>query len=198
MIDLAELDRKVKGAEVPAYDPRLAHIMDEAAYHHYAFQNVGHMYYVYLAKLVRKLRPRRVVELGTDIGRSALFMMTQLPAEAELWTVEVGPHEAIDLAPFRDDPRLHVVKGNDLDSQVIAQVGGEIDLLFIDTNHEFAQVAAEWLIYRDRLSAYGIAAFDDIHLNPGMERFWQGLEDPKHDCGNELHVSGFGLACPLR
>jgi predicted O-methyltransferase YrrM len=136
----------------------------------------------------------KVVELGTDIGRSALFMMTQLPSDSELWTVEIGTHERVDLEPFKGDKRLHVIQGNDLDSRVIQELGDGIDFLFVDTNHEFAQVSAEWLIYRSRLSVGALAAFDDIDLNPGMRQFWAGLLDRKHDCGRDLHVSGFGLA----
>ena len=188
-----ELDARIKAMAVPAYDARLSNIMDEAKYHEYAFRNPGHTYYVYLAKLVKALQPRKVVELGTDIGRSGLFIMTQLPEKSEFWTVEIGDHPAVDLDPFKGDPRLHILKGSDLDPRNTNQIGGGIDLLFVDTNHEYTQAMTEWAVYKMQMNRPGVAVFDDISLNPGMQQFWNEVTETRASCGTDIHNSGFGL-----
>jgi cephalosporin hydroxylase len=192
-MNLQGLHEAVMKEQDPHYDFRLSGVMDQKGYEFYKV-NFGHTYYVYLAKMVRHLKPKKVVELGTDIGRSALFMMTQLPVNSKLYTVEVGLHDAIDLTPFKNDPRLVIVKGNDLDSAVLAKVGKDIDLLFMDTSHEYAQSVLEIQEYLPRMSPRGIIVMDDIHLNSEMDKFWSELTIPKLDCGKDLHVSGFGIA----
>lgn len=182
----------------PDYHEWLAEVMNPEEYHAYHTANAGHKYYVYLAKLVRRLRPRKIVELGTDLGRSALFMLTQLPEDGHLYTVEIGKHVPRDLQRVKNNPQLHVFQGDDLDEGILAMLGGSqpIDLLFVDTNHEYDQVRREWMAYRHLLAPNGIAVFDDIHLNAGMSRFWEEVWDPKVDCGVDLHFSGFGLVMP--
>ena len=39
----------------------------------------------------------------------------------------------------------------------------------------------------------GFIVFDDIHLNTGMEKFWEELSVEKYDLSKDLdRVSGFG------
>lgn len=193
---LEELHQKILLAPTPLYDEHLSNVMNEQAYLHYAFRNPGHTYYVYLAKLVRELQPRKVVELGTDLGRSALFMMTELPSHSELWTVELGDQKAVDLDIYEGDGRLHIVKGNSSNLDTLLKVGPGVDLLFVDADHTYESVVRDWMTWRRMMAPDGIAVFDDIHLNPGMERFWGELDVPKLDTGLGLHFSGFGLVQP--
>ena len=185
----------------PDWDPRLGHIMTPEAYEHYHRHNAGHKYYVYLAKLVRHLRPRRVLELGTDIGRSALYMMTQLPPEGALETVEAGTQETVDLAPFKGDPRLKVIRADDTSEACLRELNlmpehfmtRPIDLLFADSVHTFEHTMGVFTTYRPFMRPGGIMVFDDIHLDPGMELFWRSVMEPKVDCGLDIHFSGFGF-----
>lgn len=188
---VSELHERVLRSPFPQYDPRLSPFMDERGYEAYK-TNTGHTYYLYLARLVREIAPRRIVELGTDIGRAAAFMMTQLPARSELITVEIGSQIRTDLAACQGDPRLKIVTGSSTDPRVYEPLT-DIDLLFIDTDHLYEQISAEWRAYRGRLSKGAVVVFDDIHLNEGMERFWSELPEPKIDAGKDVHFSGWGL-----
>lgn len=190
-MNILELHNRVLAAPFPPYDSRLSPFMDERGYEAYK-TNTGHTYYLYLARLVRELAPKRLVELGTDIGRASAFMMTQLPARSEFITVEIGSQVRTDLAACQGDPRLKIVEGSSTDPLIYEPLR-DIDLLFIDTDHRYLQVAAEWEAYRNRLSKGAVVVFDDIHLNEGMERFWKELPDPKIDAGSEIHFSGWGL-----
>ena len=191
---IGELHERVISSEFPPYDPRLRAFMDEKGYEAYK-TNRGHTYYLYLSRLVRELRPRRVVELGTDVGRSAAFIMTALPEDGELLTVELGSQPRCDLELFRDDPRLRIVHGSSIEPRVYQAVR-DVDLLFIDTDHRYEQISEEWRVWRPRLAKNAVVALDDIHLNPGMDRFWSEIGFPKVDGGSDIHLSGWGILKP--
>lgn len=195
-MDIAELHRQVLALEPLPYDPKLSVAISEEGYRRYR-TNTGHTYYLYLQALVRILKPRLVLELGTDIGRSAAFMMTALPEGSRLVTVEIGSQERTDIAPWKGDPRLWAVQGDSRDLSIYGMKDLRfIDLLYIDSDHTFEQVSAEWDSYRHFLSPGAVVAMDDIHLNPGMERFWASLPYPKVDADRGVHVSGWGIFSP--
>ena len=87
-----------------------------------------------LEMLVRMLRPRRALEIGTFTGYSALSMAAGLEEEAELHTVEVDDEleefirSYFDRSAHGGKIRLHI--GSALD--IAPKLGGEFDLVFID------------------------------------------------------------------
>jgi predicted O-methyltransferase YrrM len=190
MQSIVDLHNQIMGDPVPPYDRRCA--LSEQDYYTYQ-NNVGHTYYLYLLKLVKRIQPRKILELGTSIGRSANFMMLALPRASSLVTVDVGSFLRSDLFEFSNDPRLTIIFGNDLDEEVFSKVGGGFDLLFIDSEHSFEQVTQEWDKYKSLLVDGAIVVMDDIRLNDGMSKFWDSLPFEKIDTGAGLHFSGFGL-----
>lgn len=94
----------------------------------------GHIQGRLLEMLVRMLRPRRALEIGTFTGYSALSMAAGLEEGAELHTVEVDDEqEEFIRSYFARSPHgrkitLHI--GPALD--VVPKLGGEFDLAFID------------------------------------------------------------------
>lgn len=187
-----ELYSQVVLDPTPPYDPRLGVAMTEEQYIQYE-QNYGHTYYLFLNKLVRRLKPKKILELGTSIGRSALFMMTALPDTSSLVTVDIGSFLRSDLFGFSHDPRLKIIFGDDLDDMVFAQVGAGFDFLFIDSEHSQEHAVKEWQKYHPLLEDGAIVAMDDIRLNSGMSEFWDSLPFEKVETGDKLHFSGFGL-----
>ncbi len=182
----------IKHSPTPLYDPRLAVAMSAEQYDAYAKKKDGHTYYVFLQKLMISLCPDKVLELGTSIGRSALFMMCGLAENATLTTVDIGSYRRGDLSPFENDPRLTIIYGSDLEPEVIEQIGDGYDFLYLDTEHSWDQISKEWEIYKHKLTDGALVVLDDIHLNEGMDRFWNSLPYDKIDLGNDLHFSGFG------
>ena len=94
----------------------------------------GHIQGRLLEMLVRMLRPRRALEIGTFTGYSALSMAAGLEEGAELHTVEVDDElEECIRSYFGRSPhggriRLHI--GSALD--IAPKLDGEFDLVFID------------------------------------------------------------------
>ena len=94
----------------------------------------GHIQGRLLEMLVRMLRPRRVLEIGTFTGYSALSMAAGLEDGAELHTVEVDDEleefirSYFDRSEHGHKIRLHI--GSAL--EIAPKLGGEFDLVFID------------------------------------------------------------------
>ena len=94
----------------------------------------GHIQGRLLEMLVRMLRPRRILEIGTFTGYSALSMAAGLEEGGELHTIEVEDEleelaqSFFDRSPHGAKIRLHI--GSALD--IVPKLGGEFDLAFID------------------------------------------------------------------
>lgn len=94
----------------------------------------GHIQGRLLELLVRMLRPRRVLEIGTFTGYSALSMAAGLEEGAELHTIEVDDEleefirSYFDRSEHGHKIRLHI--GSAL--EIAPKLGGEFDLVFID------------------------------------------------------------------
>ena len=93
----------------------------------------GHIQGRLLEMLVQMMRPRRVLEIGTFTGYSALSMAAGLDEGAELHTVEVDDEQEefsrsyFARSPHGDKITLHI--GSALE---IAPKLGEFDMVFID------------------------------------------------------------------
>ena len=93
----------------------------------------GHIQGRLLEMLVQMMRPRRVLEIGTFTGYSALSMAAGLNEGAELHTVEVDDEQEEFIrsyfarSPHGDKITLHI--GSALE---IAPKLGEFDMVFID------------------------------------------------------------------
>lgn len=94
----------------------------------------GHVQGKLLKMLVRMARPRRVLEIGTFTGYSALSMAAGLDEGAELHTIEADDEleplarSFFDRSPHGQKIRLHI--GSALN--VAPALGGTFDLVFID------------------------------------------------------------------
>ena len=94
----------------------------------------GHLQGRLLELLVRMIRPRTVLEIGTFTGYSALSMAAGLANDAVLHTVEVDDEleplaqSYFDRSPHEQKIRLHI--GSALD--IAPTLGCRFDLVFID------------------------------------------------------------------
>jgi caffeoyl-CoA O-methyltransferase len=97
--------------------------------------------------LIRLRKPKRVVEVGTNIGYSVIVMGRELEADAVLETIEID-RPTLDLARgFVSEARLscHVVFHEGAALEVLSGLQGSVDLAFIDC------VKSEYGDYLDRL-----------------------------------------------
>jgi predicted O-methyltransferase YrrM len=87
-----------------------------------------------LVGLVRRVKPRRVLEVGTLLGYSAILIAKELGNEAEIVTIEIDEDEAElakeNVRKAEVKPRIRVLVGDALD--IIPNLEEEFDLVFLD------------------------------------------------------------------
>lgn len=87
-----------------------------------------------LAKVVRDIKPKRVLEVGTLIGYSAVLMGKELDSDAHIITVEIHTDEAKiaeeNIRRAAIPAKVEVIVGDAI--KVIPKLKGPFDLVFID------------------------------------------------------------------
>lgn len=128
-------------------------------HHLYPRMCSGHVQGRLLKMFTAMIAPKRILELGTYTGYSALCMAEGMPGDAVLHTVEVDDEmEEELLARFAESPaggRIHLHIGDA--EQVIPQLDGEWDMVFIDANKRRYTEYFEMVLPRVRPGGFIIA-----------------------------------------
>jgi predicted O-methyltransferase YrrM len=88
-----------------------------------------------LAEVVRKLKPRKILEVGSLYGYSAILITKNSPANAEITTVEKNPEHArvteqnVERAEL--ESQIKVIKGDAM--EILPKLPGPFDLVFLDS-----------------------------------------------------------------
>ncbi len=94
----------------------------------------GHLQGKLLTMLVRMMRPKNILEIGTFTGYSALSLAAGLEADGRLDTIEVDDELEVLAQSFfdrsADGAKIHLYIGSALD--IAPQLGRSYDLVFID------------------------------------------------------------------
>jgi predicted O-methyltransferase YrrM len=89
-----------------------------------------------LIDVVRRFRPKRILEVGTFVGYSAILMGRELGPDAEIISIEIDEDEArMARENIRDsgiEPRVEVLTGDAL--ELIPMLIGEFDMVFLDAD----------------------------------------------------------------
>jgi len=87
-----------------------------------------------LAEVVREAKPKRILEVGTLVGYSAILMANELEADAHLTTIEIHADEARlarqNIKKAHVLPTIDVIVGTAL--KVLPKLSDKFDLVFID------------------------------------------------------------------
>jgi cephalosporin hydroxylase len=131
-----------------------------------------HLPSIYYFTLVTK--PRLLVELGTRGGESTRALLAAAnDAGGVLLSIDIENCQRVD-TPFRD--RWHFVQADDV---LFARDGFKewakergvnptVDVLFIDTSHEFHHTLAEVRAWSTHLSPEATMIFHDTNMGPGV------------------------------
>jgi caffeoyl-CoA O-methyltransferase len=145
-----------------APDPLLAELAEETKATMSAPQMLtGTIEGRFLEVLVAVTGARRVLEIGTFTGYSALSMAAALPDDGRIDTLDIEPKHAevaqryFDRSPLGGKITLHL--GPALDT--IGELEGEFDLVFIDADKENYDAYFEAVL--PRLSERGLIAIDN-------------------------------------
>lgn len=129
----------------------------------------------FLGELAARLRARHVVELGCYVGwTSAHLALALQETGGRLWCVDADAKFLT--AAQRNLARLGLaehatfLRGFSLDAPLLAQLPAEIDLVFIDTSHEYQPTLDEIATYAPRLAPGGCIVLHDTISQDGCRR----------------------------
>jgi len=160
-------------------------------------------YYFFLAGLVRTENLRYILEIGTHFGGSIRSMRKGLNKKYffgnKLVTVDITDNNISGLKGF---PRIHKILGDSLEkkaaNRAINCFKKPIDLLYIDSIHEYDHTMSNINIYAPKLDPLYIV-LDDIRQCDSMRKLWADLtrkyDDKAYDA-SEIAIrrgAGFGI-----
>lgn len=147
-------------------------------------------YYKWLQAAVAVAKPKNVVELGTWYGGSIQHIYYGLGDRQDVSCITIDKVRHEPGVPLDIDERVKQIIGFSQAPETVAQIPDGIDFLFIDTDHSYDQVAAEWKAYEPKLADGCIVALDDIHAIGG---WFDGVTHDKLDISKYHTESGFGF-----
>lgn len=141
---------------------------------------VGEMEGSFLGFLIRSTGAKRVLEVGTYTGYSALVMAENLPEDGEVHTCDVEEKDFTSMywAKSPAAKKIHLHLGKALET--IPQIEGEFDLAFIDADKTNYKNYLEMIL--PRLSKRGVIAIDNV--------LWSGsVLKPDSELGGDENAS---------
>jgi len=129
------------------------------------------------ARIIKYLKADTVVELGTSLGITTLYLA--LRNEAQVVTLE-GNKAVADIAitnfEFFDKKNISVVHGN-IDKTLKEALFNirKVDFALIDANHLYEPTMRYFELVSKRVKENSIVVIDDIHRSPEMGKAWDEI-----------------------
>jgi len=135
-----------------------------------------------LFNIVNKYKPRSIVELGTSLGLSTLYMASAFP-NVKVHTIEGNPASAkiaqqagIQIGAKNIDQ--HVGHFDEVLPNLLDSIN-TVDLAYIDGNHQEDATLKYFGQFKEVMGYDGIIIFDDIYWSKGMNRAWDRIKADK-------------------
>ena len=142
-------------------------------------------------EIVCARRPRTIVEIGTARGETAFLLARAGAPDAHIVCVDLpaGPFGGVSIpnrarlwASFAVDQQTVTLLERDSHdprtAEIVGQMVGSIDVLFIDGDHSYEGVAEDFRMYVPMVAPGGLIALHDIVPGPpeavgGVPDFWR-------------------------
>lgn len=117
-----------------------------------------------LAEVVRKHKPRKILEVGALYGYSAILIAKNSPAGAEITTVEKNPEHAriteqnVERARLED--QIKIIQGDA--KETLAKLPGPFDLVFLDA--EKSQYLDYLRLVEEKLHQGSVVVADNVGI----------------------------------
>lgn len=148
-----------------------------------------------LFRLAKYYRPKTIIELGTSLGITTLYLSKACP-EARITTIE-GSKAVAEIASENFSnlglQNIKLLQGNfdNLLPSVIQHLSS-IDLAYIDGNHRYAPTVDYFHQFLSKTHNNSMLVFDDIHWSEEMEQAWDEIKaHPAVKCTVDIFFLGF-------
>lgn len=135
-----------------------------------------------LYDVARSYPQARVLELGSRTGNSTLALLAGAEESGgHVWSCDIDDVTADPggMARWAACGRWTFIRGDDMHPAVRAKLPAQVDVLFVDTSHEYEHTVRELEAYMPRVVPGGVALFHDTNFLfgcPGDE--WDGTLPP--------------------
>jgi predicted O-methyltransferase YrrM len=159
-----------------------------------------------LVSLVEETDAQQVIELGVRHGTSTAAWLYALERTGgHLWSVDIADQTA---GKFAGIDNWSLLIGDDMDLNVYNALPGEVDILFIDTSHEYIHTFNELVRYVNKVRHGGVIVLHDTavevfdHHVPGAQPpfpvrqavdDWLDIADPQNLVKRESVEYCYGL-----
>lgn len=167
-------DRKIKVSEI--------------ASHHLKSKKYGQL----LFRLGIYLKPKNVIELGTSLGVTTLYLASSV--QSKIYSLEGSPATAEiaqkNFQRLKKDINTVVGEFSQTLPDVLSQVE-TVDLIFFDGNHNYKSTLEYFDLCKEKADGNSVFIFDDIHWSPEMEMAWKKIiADEKVTASIDLFALG--------
>jgi catechol O-methyltransferase len=157
-------------------------VIDHFCYHYCFMINVGDEKGTILDAAIQRVRPRRLLELGTYCGYSALRMVRVMPSDARLYSIELSPENAQiarriwDHAGVGDRVTVivgHLGDGGSTLDQLRTAHGfapGELDFVFVDHDKAAYLPDLQHILDQNWLHRGSVVVADNVKF-PGAPQY---------------------------
>lgn len=165
------------------------------------YSSKGVKYQIFLNKLIRHFNSKRVIELGTSLGFTTLYLAKGLK-KGKIITLEGCPETAkIALRNTQHLPKeqvsLRVGEFDAIYPNALKELE-KVDLVFFDGNHQFESTIRYFELALSHCHEQTVFVFDDIYWSKEMKDAWQKIKShPKTITSIDLFQVGLVLFNPV-
>ncbi|MFX0198413.1 MAG: class I SAM-dependent methyltransferase [Candidatus Hodarchaeota archaeon] len=196
-----KVTKECRKPKVRSFNPWLRKVYEQrdtnTRAHDFWEETVKCNFYKWLSCLIKALKPMVVVEMGADYGGSAVFILSELPEEGKLYSIDIrGDERHIWQYVPKWDNRIIKLTGDDtnLDTYPTNFPWKEVDFWFVDSDHSWEHVESQMNLIRPHIKEGTVILIHDIYLNEkevakklkGKYPNWDWWEDEKKIFGNGI------------
>lgn len=132
----------------------------------------------FLYRLLNKFAPKTIVELGTSVGLTTLYLSKALP-KSTIYTIE-GCHSLFqfsnELFKTENAQNITSINGNfNTEFPKLLSKTDSLDFLYIDGNHAYEPTINYFKLALEKKKSNSIFVFDDIYWSEGMQKAWKEI-----------------------
>jgi len=132
-----------------------------------------------LFRLVLHFQPQHILELGTCLGVSTLYM-AKANKKANVYTLEGNPDYATLARKAFIQHQAHNITLIEGDIHQTLQIAMDripsLDFAFLDAHHAYEPTLKFFSICLTKIHEESVLIFDDIHWSTDMERAWEAIK----------------------
>jgi len=148
----------------------------------------------FLYRLINKFAPNTMIELGTSIGLTSLYL-AKASTKSTLYTIEGCPNLFQLSNNLFKEQGIHNIQSmngnfNTEFPKLLSQVPS-LDFLYIDGNHAYEPTMNYFKMALEKKNSNSIFVFDDIYWSEGMQKAWKEIcEHPEVRVSLDLFYFG--------